>query len=65
MDKGTVLLAHKEVNSHKLEWRGDGQIRAIYPEGEKGPWFGGYTLNGLEKIGWGRFKVKPMYMENK
>lgn len=63
MANGTVTLYY-ENEPKKLEWMKEtGEVRWLEPNGEKGRWFGKYTIWQIREAGWKI--IKPKQMVNK
>ncbi len=63
MASGTVTFYY-ESGPEKLEWMKEtGQARWLKPNGEKGRWFGNFTIEQIKDSGWK--VVKPKQMVNK
>lgn len=63
MASGTVTFYY-ENELKKLEWMKEtGEVRWLEPNGEKGRWFGNYTIEQIKNAGWK--VVKPKQMVNK
>ncbi len=66
MDKATHIGTIDAILSYKIEWNErNRKVRAAYPDGSFGPWFGDYTKDQLERIKWVMKAVKPKQMVNK
>lgn len=66
MYRATHIGAIDGFQGYKLEW--DERwctVRLVFPSGDVGEWFRGYTKDELERTKWVMKSVKPKYMENK